>query len=97
MDESALILSKADSVKQDKRARDAFDIYFLLFGPQGQHIADQLKHLSASFPQVSLQLERLHRFLVEHPEKFDKNVLSYCRENPRVAKPSEYVRTLLFS
>ena len=35
MDESALILSKTESVKQNKRMRDAFDIHFLLSSPEG--------------------------------------------------------------
>ncbi|MBZ5659881.1 MAG: hypothetical protein LAO08_05680 [Acidobacteriia bacterium] len=97
MDESALILSKADSVKQDKRARDAFDIYFLLSGPEGQKIAKKLKSLSASFPQVSMQLEHLHKFLKEHSNQFDKNVANYFTHKSVAVEPSRYVRELLFS
>jgi hypothetical protein len=97
MDEAALILSKADSVKQAKRARDAFDIYFLLAGPAGPTIAKKLKALSTSFPQVSEQLNLLRKFLDDNPDRFDKSVLTYLVENSVSAKPSEYVRMLLFS
>ena len=50
---AAAILSKCESVKIAKRTRDAFDIYYILSGRQGDHVAAQLRDLSNEFPQVS--------------------------------------------
>ncbi len=97
MDEAALILSKADSVKQAKRARDAFDIYFVLAGPKGETVASRLSQLSTSFAQVSDQLSLLRKFLNENSEKFDTNVSTYLGKTSVSPRPSEYVGTLLFS
>lgn len=97
MDEAALILSKAASVKQDKRPRDAFDIYFLLAGSDGRVISQKLKKLATAFPQVSQQLEHLRKFLNEQSEKFDKNVSVYLGSNSVSVKPSEHVRVTLFA
>jgi hypothetical protein len=97
MNEAALILSKSESVKQAKRMRDAFDIYFILAGPGGESVAIKLRQLSASFPQVSEQLRHLEAFLRDHPDKFDQNVQGYLPDHVISPGPSDYVRKLLFS
>jgi hypothetical protein len=97
MDEAASILSKAESVKLDKRLRDAFDIYFLLAGPAGPTVAKRLKQLSTSFPQVSDQLSLLLKFLNDNSDKFDANVFAYVGNNSVSPRASRYVRELLFS
>ena len=60
-------------------------------------IAKKLKSLSASFPQVSSQLEHLRKFLEEHSNQFNNNATSYCLNNCVADEPSRYVRALLFS
>jgi hypothetical protein len=97
MDEAALILSKCESVAQAKRPRDAFDIYFLTSGSGAFAISDKLKRLATSFPQVSRQLDALGKFLSEQSDKFDLNVSRYLGGHTISIKPSEHVRTLLFS
>jgi len=98
MDEAGLILFKCDSVKQAKRIRDAFDVYFLLAPPKGTAIAARLKGLSATFPQVSQQLILLEAFLRDHANKFDDNVYAYMDHRVVIHhSPAQYVRVLLFA
>lgn len=97
MDEAALILSKSESVTQAKRPRDAFDIYFLTSGSDASAISGKLKGLATSFPQVSRQLDALRKFLNEQSDKFDLNVSRYLDGHTVSIKPSEHVRTVLFS
>ena len=78
MDERGLILSKCQSVSNKKRARDAFDIYFVLSGPNGGPAAAQLKELAEKFPQVATQLAELKKFLVDSPDKFNERVQEYA-------------------
>jgi hypothetical protein len=96
MDEAGLILSKAISVKQQKRPRDAFDIYYVLANPRGSETSVMLTRLGRSFPQVSEQLEHLRRFLSESQVTFDANVKRYLGKYSPPVSPSEYVRTMLF-
>ncbi len=97
MNEAALILSKADSVKQAKRTRDAYDIYFLLSSQEGHTVAEDLKRLSTSFPQVATQIGLLQNFLSENPDRFDQNVSAHLGDSSVSSQPSEFVRALLFS
>ncbi len=96
MDEAGFILSKAISVKQQKRPRDAFDIYYVLANPKRSHISAKLVQLGRTFPQVSEQLEHLRRFLTENQRIFDANVAKYLGNYSPAVAPSEYVRTMLF-
>lgn len=96
MDEAGLVLSKAISVKQPKRPRDAFDIFYVLASPRGPDISAQLVQLSAKFPQVSEQLAHLRRYLAENHSIFDRNVGKYLRTRLLPFAPSEFVRTKLF-
>jgi hypothetical protein len=63
MDECGLILSKCESVSGKKRDRDAFDIYFVLSGPDPEGVTRKLKALSGRFPQIAEHLASLERFL----------------------------------
>jgi hypothetical protein len=96
MDEVGLVLSKAISVKQQKRPRDAFDIYYVLANPHGSHISAQLVQLGQKFPQVSEQLAHLRRYLTESQPTFDANVAKYLGKYLPPVAPSEYLRTMLF-
>jgi hypothetical protein len=95
MDEVGLVLSKAISVKQQKRPRDAFDIYYVLANPNGSHISAQLIQLGQKFPQVSEQLAHLRRYLTESQLTFDAYVAKYLGKYLPPVAPSEYVRTML--
>ncbi len=96
MDETGFILSKAISVKQQKRPRDAFDIYYVLANPKRSHISAKLVQLGRTFPQVSEQLKHLLRFLTENQRIFDANVAKYLGNYSPAVAPSEYVRSMLF-
>jgi hypothetical protein len=62
IDGAALVLSKCDSVSKPKRDRDAFDIWYVLTGPDGAQVSTKLKDLSR-FPQIRKQLNTLRTFL----------------------------------
>ena len=82
MDERGLILSKCESVKGIKRGRDAFDIYFVLSGPNGSQTADGLKRLANQQPGAKTHLERLRAFVATEAELFDERVAKYAGDAP---------------
>lgn len=94
LDEVGLVLSKGVSVSQVKRPRDAFDIYYVLSGPESAKIAARLKslHLSNAPDQP---LESLKKFVTDSGNVFDDNVSQYMPGGQRV-RAAEYVRKLLF-
>jgi len=97
MSKAALILSKADSVRQAKRMRDAFDIYLLLSAPESKAVAAKRIELSRSFRQASDQSSLLKAFLIDHPEGFDRNVQAYLPSTDTLPSPSKYVRKTLYT
>jgi hypothetical protein len=76
---AAAVLSKCDSVSIPKRTRDAFDIYYLLSGKNGECCARKLRDLATNFPQVSEQLQLLRKFLDNDPATFNRNVSLHAR------------------
>lgn len=78
MDEVGLILSKVESVRQPKRPRDAFDIYFVLSGPSARVIEAKLRIMCSKFPRVAKRISELKEWIVESPERFDANVQKYA-------------------
>ncbi|PCJ99162.1 MAG: hypothetical protein COA45_06910 [Zetaproteobacteria bacterium] len=78
MDETSLVLSKCESVKSPKRRRDAFDIYFVLSGPNGEDTANKLKKMAQNFSDVKNQLEKLKKYLTDKSDTFTKNVNHYA-------------------
>ena len=80
MDEAALILSKVESVRQPKRTRDAFDIFFVISGPSAYLIEARLREMSSRFPRVAKRLSQLKDWIAENPEKFDVNVQIYAAD-----------------
>jgi hypothetical protein len=94
MDECGLVLSKCESVSGKKRDRDAFDIYFVLSGPRAGAIANEIRVLSARFPQVAKHLCGLKRFLRQDGRTFEGRVSAYCDEGEGSA---EKVLRLLFT
>lgn len=74
LDEVALVLSKASSVKNEKRTRDAFDIYYVLHGPRRNQIVSRLLELAKKYQPIKMQLNELIEWISEDPDKFDSNV-----------------------
>ncbi len=78
---AAAILSKCESVRIAKRTRDAFDIYYILSGANGASVADELKQLSAKFPEVADQLTHLKSFLSKEPDRYNANVSLHAKRD----------------
>ncbi|MDZ4374372.1 MAG: hypothetical protein U1C74_23520 [Phenylobacterium sp.] len=76
---SAAVLSKCESVKVPKRTRDAFDLYYLLTGENGEALGKELRELGVAYPQVQGQLDHLKRFLEEQSDRFNQNVAQHAR------------------
>lgn len=77
---SAFLLSKCESASVPKRTRDAFDIYYLLSGSQGEYHGANLHALATRFPQVDKQVEVLRKFLRDEPSRFNQNVTQHARQ-----------------
>jgi hypothetical protein len=97
MGEAAGILSKCVSVRQAKRHRDAFDIYYILSGVTGTAAAAQLLQLGAIFPQVATQLGQLAAYLETDAEAFNANVARFTGQYRPPLAPSLFVCDSLFS
>jgi hypothetical protein len=95
LDEVALILSKASSVKNEKRTRDAFDIYYVIYGPHKDRIVATLRNLAAEYSSVKEQLDQLIEWISKMRETFNANVNQYA--NGSVADAAEKVIALLRS
>lgn len=97
LNESAAILSKCLSVKQAKRRRDAFDIFYILTAEGGQAVSQKLRKLGSTYPQVEEQLGELREFLENSGNVFDANVNVYIG-NPQgwPERPSQVVHRCLF-
>ncbi len=93
---AAFILSKCDSVRNKKRERDAFDIYFVLTGQRGEETIRALRSFAEQFPQVDRQLGLLHAFLRERAGVFDENVARYTNDWMPRESPARVVRVALF-
>lgn len=91
---AAAILSKCESVAIEKRTRDAFDIYFMLSGDNGQSYAAELRQLSSKFPQVTIQLDSLKTFLSGSPDRYNANVSKHAGRSIATAA-SESLELLL--
>jgi hypothetical protein len=76
--EAALVLSKAESVKNKKRTRDAFDIYYLITGPMGRQIAPTLRGLNSE--EVNAQIEGLLEWIRENRDRFSDNIIAHSNE-----------------
>lgn len=97
MDEAALILSKCVSVKEKKRRRDAFDIFFVLSGSNRKSIIAKLKKMASDFPQVSDQLAELRSFIKNEPDKFNAHVLDYIELESADSPPADCITKALFT
>ncbi|MBS0235352.1 MAG: hypothetical protein JSR99_17930 [Proteobacteria bacterium] len=97
MSGAATVMSKCKSARNEKRTRDAFDLYLLLSGNEGQQAATELKTLAASFPQVKEQVQELETFLRDEPGRFDLNVSRYAKTHTFTESPSAFVIRQLFS
>jgi hypothetical protein len=94
MDERALILSKCKSVRSDKRDRDAFDIFFILTGPEGTSVAADLLALGKRFPQVQAQLDCLTDHLRTAAATFSSRVARFSDPN-QLNDPAGQVLSIL--
>lgn len=74
----AFLLSKCESVKVPKRTRDAFDIYYVLSGKNGEYHAAELRSLAGRFSQVNEQVETLRSFLRDSSDLFNHNVAKHA-------------------
>jgi hypothetical protein len=98
LDEVGLVLSKCDSVRHEKRRRDAFDIYFVLTGSNGDDVGLRLRRLGRTFPQVQQQLDLLRAYLGNAKNSFDRNVSLFAPNLGNVSPPpSNYVWRKLFN
>jgi hypothetical protein len=95
LDEVALILSKASSVKNEKRTRDAFDIYYVLYGAHKDRIVAILHKLAAEYSAVKEQLDQLIEWTSQMRETFNANVNQYAHGS--VTNAAEKVIELLRS
>lgn len=80
LSQAALVLSKAESVKEPKRPRDAFDIYFVLSGPNGGEIHRELSDLAARHPAVAERLSNLRSWIIEESEAFKSRVEQFSKD-----------------
>jgi hypothetical protein len=80
LDEAALILSKMSSVRNDKRTRDAFDIYYVLFGPQQTSICDTLRELRGLYPDLNFQINNFAGWVLANSARFDRNVARHAQK-----------------
>ena len=93
LNEAGLVLSKLNSVKQVKRPRDAFDIFFTLSGQNGEETATTITSMSREVVEVADQLNGFRNWLAGKANVFDDNVRKYA---PSVSSnPSAFVRALL--
>jgi hypothetical protein len=77
LDEVALVLSKASSVRNEKRTRDAFDIYYVLCGPHKDQIVTALRNLAAEYAAVKDQLDQMIEWISQTRATFNANVSQY--------------------
>lgn len=77
--ESAFILSKAESVREAKRPRDAFDIYYVVAGPRHDEIRTELTELAVRHQSVVERLTQLADWIEEHAASFTDRVELYAQ------------------
>jgi hypothetical protein len=77
LDNAGLILSKCQSASKAKRARDSFDIYYVLSGVDGAATAQRLIYLAKTFPQIDEQLKHLREYLEKSPNIFNDRVRQF--------------------
>ncbi len=93
LSEAGLVLSKLNSVKQVKRPRDAFDIYYVLAGPNGSAAADTIKMLANKIDEVQEQVRAFLCWLDDSAHVFNENVRRYAQIDD--GQPSAFVKSLL--
>jgi len=93
LSEAGLVLSKLNSVKLVKRPRDAFDIYYVLAGPNGSAAADTIKMLANEIDEVQEQVRAFLCWLDGKAHVFDNNVYRYAQTTDK--QPSVFVNSLL--
>lgn len=96
LNEAGLVLSKLNSVKQAKRPRDSFDIFYVLGGPKGHAAARQVRQLANDFDEIGEQVESLVRWLDANSSIFDRNVSRYTG-NYGVRDFSSFVKAMLLA
>jgi hypothetical protein len=85
MNEAALVLSKTKSVRQVKRPRDSFDIFYVMTGPKREEIVSTIISLTLEFEEINRQLQDFLEWLSKDKKTFNKNVHKYAPntlENP---------------
>jgi hypothetical protein len=93
LDEAALILSKASSIKNEKRPRDAFDIYYVLFGLAEFRIIETLRRLAIKYSDVNGQLDILLTWIAENKDKFDGSVNQFAKA--QIPNPADNILRVL--
>lgn len=96
IDEVGLILSKSESVKNKKRTRDSFDIFFTLAQPNGKDTARRFRESMEMDDSVAEQARALRWYLENRSDDFDLNVAKYCENHLGPDSPARFVRTELF-
>ena len=91
VDFTGMFITKMDSCKSEKRARDSFDIY--LGFKSGLVDFDKLKAIKLRNNRVAESLEGFATFLRDKAEKFDKNVFEFSQ--PPEVSPAMYVQQIL--
>jgi hypothetical protein len=82
LDEAAFFLSKTKSVRQVKRPRDAFDMYYVLTGPNGKEALSIIERLCTESREITDQVEDFRNWLrsPSNLTTFNGNVVKYSRD-----------------
>jgi hypothetical protein len=79
LDETALIVSKLQSVQQVKRQRDSYDIFYVVEGPKKEEIRLKLQFLVAQHPEIVELISSFRKWLDSNHSRFNANVERYAR------------------
>ena len=93
LNEAGLVLSKLNSVKQEKRPRDSFDIFYILIGENGREATNTITSLKNSIEEIDDQLTSFKNWLLKKAHVFDDNVNRYLKA--RHDSPSTLVKEAL--
>jgi hypothetical protein len=91
---AAAVLSKCESCAIKKRYRDAFDIYYLLSGEEGQSCAEEILDLADQADGFAQELGFLRSFIDRDAPRFDSNVRRYGQVEE---SPAHFVKSRLFT
>ena len=90
--ESGCILSKCESVKSDKRKRDAFDIYLSLLNIGSERFSEEVKPY-VKIDGVRNMVTALQQWIStsDGAMAFDENVRKYAKPSRELGSPAKFV------